>query len=235
MSRVVAFRPKYPAPSNLTDIASRRILITNATHGAGPVVAHAFAAHGCQMVLQSGEPVAVAGLAGEISDEAGDVRVFGCGLADGAGAGRLSRAALSAYGGIDVVVNQLDLGAITLAHAATPEDCEAALLEALEAQTVVAEEAAEGMRQAGRGGLVLHLVIIGDAGKGCPRDALARHAVTALTMDAARTWQEHAIRVNVIVAEQVETDRALEEISGIALMLADDGGRHLSGKVLAVR
>ncbi len=233
MSRVVAFRPRTPARQVYPDIAGRRILISNATHGAGAVIAHAFAAHGCRLVLQSADRGAAAQLAEEVREEAESVRVFGCALSDSADAGQLAAAAARAFDGIEVVVNLFDFSALKLNELLTCEACEERLAGALRTQTDLAEVAAEQMHRKGRQGVIAHVATLDGEAFGGAVGSLLRHAVATLTAAMARAWEDKGVHVYAVVAEEAGSDRALEEIAGIALMLAG-GNARLNGQVFTV-
>lgn len=234
MSRVVALYPEMSAPPPVPDLTGHRVLITNASAGVGPVIAHTFAAFECRIALQCSDTAAVKTLAGEL-DEAMAVRVFPSSLPDASSARRLTNAAANAFSALDIVINQLDLARPDLYEAATADAAEKALATALRAQCSVCETAAAQMRRAGRGGLIVYTADLGTVPPGSGLAALMHVALSTLAATQARDWNQDGIRVNAIAATETRSDTALETLSALALHLAGPESPWLSGQTLTVR
>lgn len=235
MSRVV-LAPHSPAePLVYPELVNRRILITGASQGTGPAVAHAFAEHNCRIVLQcSGDQKDAHQLADELTPVASAIRVFSCELQDDASSARLADAALRAFDGIDIVVNHVDLGIDHLRRAANQDDAETTIARALSSQSAACSVIASRLRLTGMGGLFLHLAHLPGHHQFSPLGIVARVGLEAFTSGQAQEFGEDDVRINALLSVGPLSDDALHDVVASALHLACNNAHWLSGRVLSM-
>lgn len=91
--------PSYP------EFAGRIIVVTGAAQGIGAVTARAFAAQHARVALLDIDEAGAAGVANEIAAAGGNARAVGVDVTDEHAVARAIAAAVSEFGGIDVLVN----------------------------------------------------------------------------------------------------------------------------------
>src|SRR5579872_5850869 len=80
-------------------------IVTGGGRGIGQAVAHALARDGFRLVLVARTTSELERVAGEIRRRGGEARTVSADVSHSDDAARIARAALDAYGGIDVLVN----------------------------------------------------------------------------------------------------------------------------------
>jgi NAD(P)-dependent dehydrogenase (short-subunit alcohol dehydrogenase family) len=239
MSVIEGFKyaPQYP------EIAGRRILITGMSRTCGVDIARAFAEQGAKLVLQfdetSDEMQAVSEM---LAPVAADLAIF-----SGAPAGtdaivKFARAAMTAVGGIDAVINIVALDACA-ADTSTPDAVERAVSELLLLPCLVSRIAANRMRLTLTEGVVLTVATLPDVTTGTASEkttrafaAVAKAALATMTRGEARQWADQAIRFNAVAPATLSDglDPALAgetDIAALALYLISGRGKSLSGLV----
>lgn len=245
--------PTYP------ELAEKRVLITGASVGIGAGIARAFARQGCRLVLHfNSHRDEMYALADEIGRQTAGIRVFQCDFAGRDAISRFARGAISAFHGIDIVINNAGIVPKNLAMATNAEDFEEIVGINLRAPYLLSTAAAERMRNAGRGGTIINVSSI-HAGKSSERMALyamTKGALERMTEVQAVEWGEYGIRVNAIApgATMVERNREsfcehedawmdviprgrfgqVEDISGAALWMCSDQAQWMTGTTLTV-
>ncbi|QXM23640.1 SDR family oxidoreductase [Elioraea tepida] len=86
-------------------LAGKVAVITGPAKGMGAAITRAFAAEGCRLALWGRDTAAIMPLAEEVRSAGGEAIVTPCDVTDGAAAQAAARAALAAYGAIDILVN----------------------------------------------------------------------------------------------------------------------------------
>lgn len=236
MSRVVLVPQSSVAePRAYPELADKRVLISNASYGIGPIVSHAFAEQGCRLVLQCGGTQGRAQkLAQELTGSAAAIRVFPFSLHDADCGERLADAALRAFNGIDIVVNQIAVEPQSLLQAMTADDFEVAISEALSAQVSACDVVVSRLQMTGRGGLILHLAHLPENDMSAAFDIVTRLSLEALTRGQARDLADDNVQVNAIAASGVLDDGELEDVAEVALQLANERNHWLNGQVLTI-
>ncbi len=232
---------RHPSTTIYPELAGRRVLVTGLTPHNGVDVARAFADHGCRLVLQStGDSPEVVAIGELLSQSAGDVRMFTTPLADGEAAVRFAQTAVQAFGGLEVVVNLVDIGADGLAHCNSMYEVEDRVSASLLPMTLMTRVFANRMRLTETEGLLLNVILMPKPTR--PAEAavagIVRSAVAALTRGEAHAWAGEALRINAI-APPSGVDGGREgaglvseaDIAALALHLASKRGRRLSGLV----
>jgi short-subunit dehydrogenase len=89
-----------------------RIILTGASSGIGHALALRLAKHGARIVLASRNKERLEALASTIRQRGGEVHVVPTDVADGPQRARLIEAAVTALGGLDVLINNAGVGAL---------------------------------------------------------------------------------------------------------------------------
>jgi len=237
-------------------LASKVIAITGAGSGIGRAVAHLFASHGAQLVLndlgadmdgKGREPAVVTTLAEQLRQTGAPVRVHVDDISTQAGAEGLLRAAMEEYSRIDVLVNCAGIvrehGLLNLRD----KD----LIAVLDVQVVgtfrCLQAAAIAMRSQGGGRIINTTSVSALSGNfGQCANSAAASAVIGLTRSAAAELIRHRIFVNAVapLAKTRQTEHlplferastlTPEHVALAYLYLASDASGELSGEVLHV-
>jgi NAD(P)-dependent dehydrogenase (short-subunit alcohol dehydrogenase family) len=224
--------PTYP------ELAGKRVLITGLTSTCGVEIVRAFAEHKARLVLQSAEDsVAMETVAEIAATEALDIKSYGNVRRDSDEIVRFAKAAVTAYGGLDVVVNLVPLDMQGLDRGAEVADVERQIARQLAVPFLISQIAANRMSLTLTDGLVLNVALLGGRAGGARRAfaTLAKAALTDLTRAQAEEWAGRAIRFNAIAPAAL--DHGAEGLSGepdiavLALHLASSRGANLSGCV----
>jgi 3-oxoacyl-[acyl-carrier protein] reductase len=224
--------PAYP------ELGGKRVLITGVTRRSGIDIARAFAEHRGRVILQFAEASAPMQAAAEIvAPHALEARVYGP-VGGGEAAVRFAKSAVQAFGGLDAVVNLVPLETAHLDPAATVEDIDRLIAAQLELPLQIARISANRMGVTWTRGLILNVATL-TGRPGGARQAfatLAKSILVDLTRAQAEEWAGRGIRFNAIAPETAlgEPGPRLSgeaDVASLALYLASDKGRALSGCV----
>lgn len=225
------------------ELSGKRVLITGLEAGHGVDIARAFAAVGCRLVLQTPVISPELDVVLEIlAQEAPEVRVSSAPITSEDAALVFAQQAVAAYGGLDIVVNLARLEVGEMAGRGSEDDIEGSVAATLGRPLKVTEVVANRMQLTWKEGLILNIVT--QAGPPHPvKDMLgkiARGTLAAVTRRQAERWADKAVRINAIVpaGNTLAEDSGLParlnsepEIAAIALHLAGNGGKSVSGLV----
>lgn len=235
----------------------RRVVVTGASRGIGHAIAAGFAAQGAQLSICARGEAGLQAAAAEFVAAGGTVHAEPCDMADAAAVARYVAAAAAALGGIDILVNNASGFGRTDDEAGWAASIEVDLLGA-----VRASHAALPHMQA-PGASIIHISSISALKPstrtppyGAVKAALIHYARTQAAALAGRR-----IRVNCIAPGSIEFpggvwDQArkeqpelyartlgsipfgrmgtAEEIAEVALFLASDAARWVTGQTIAV-
>ncbi len=192
-------------------LAGRKAMVTGASKGIGAEIARVFADAGADVV-------AVARDAEGLEETAGAVRALGrrcltvaedLGLPEGPG--RAARAALEAWGTIDILVNSAGIARIAPALDLSLADWEATMAVNLRAPFLLAQALAPGMI-AQRWGKIVN--ISSQTGVIALDDhaayAASKGGLNALTKSLAAEWARHNVQVNAICPTVILTPMGRE-------------------------
>jgi 3-oxoacyl-[acyl-carrier protein] reductase len=223
------------------EIVGKRVLITGLGLGHGVDLARLFADHGARLVLHMTETGAEADALLEVlARNATEVRVYAESLAESQAAVRFAQRAAQAFGGLDAVINLVELTPDDVARAMLIQDVEDLFVETLRTAWLVTRVAANRMRLTWTDGLILNILRMPS-----PRDGretafggIMRAALAAMTRAEARQWADQAIRINAIGPRGGDGAPAAgafltsePEVAALALYLLSKRGRSLSGHV----
>lgn len=136
-------------------LAGKRTLITGASRGIGADLSRAFAAAGATLVLSGRDDVALQTQADRLRAEHDvDTAVVAADLAGPAAPEELAAAALAAYGGLDVLINNAGISHPQMAVDVTPELLDDVLNVNLRAPSLLAARVGAAMATAGSGSII---------------------------------------------------------------------------------
>ncbi len=179
-------------------------LVTGATQGIGAAVARRFRGEGARLVLVARRPEPGRRMVEELGREnasfvAGDVAVEET-------AARAVAEALSAFGGLDVLVNNAALDFARAIEETGLEEARRVLDVNFLGAFLMLREAGRVMRRAGRGSVinvVSRFALVGGAEMGIY--SAAKGALLSLTRSAAIEWAPSGVRVNAVAPGPTDT------------------------------
>jgi NAD(P)-dependent dehydrogenase (short-subunit alcohol dehydrogenase family) len=235
-------------------------IVTGAGQGIGEAIARAYAREGAKVIITGRTMSKLEDVAGKIRDEGGEVRALDALAGDQAAAERTVGEAISAWGRVDVLVNNAHTFTdyLPLEDPKMAEhvriDMESAFIGSLQLMQLCFPH----MREQG-GGSIINMG--SSYGIRCEPGFLAyaasKEAIRTLTKTAAKEWGKHKIRVNTILPsamspkakwyleESKSYDHELakvalgyfgtpEDIGPSAIFLASDESAYVTGQTLGV-
>lgn len=239
-----------------------KVAIVAGGGGIGGVTAHRLAASGVAVVIGDRDGAHAEAIASTIVAQGG--RAFGqaCDISDEADANALVDAAVSRYGGLDMMhVNAADLQVIFQDSNAVDVDLEVfdrTLAVNLRGHLLCTRAAIPRMLERGGGAIVYtssSAAFIGEAERPCY--AMAKAGIHALMRHVASRWGKAGIRANVVAPGLVLTENNLktmpeefkvlalkntrstrigkpEDIAAMACLLLSEDGTWINGQVVSV-
>lgn len=151
-----------------------------------------------------------------------------------------AKSAAQAFGGLEAVINLIHLRAGEISSTATMEEIEDWIASKLRAPFHITEVAANRMRTTWNDGAIINVVTL--ESKATSTDALLagliRTALANMTRHLAEQWAEQSISINSVapsdpasssLSETAQHLKSQYEIARLALYLASDGGKELTG------
>jgi len=236
-------------PDPLFDIVGKRVLITGASSGLGRHFAQFLASRGACVVLAARRAEALDQACREITKNGGEAAPLVLDVADG----QAVRVAL-ADEWFDIVVNNAGISRTGALMDLSPEDWQSVIDVDLSAAFNVAQAAARGMRDSGKGGSIVNVASI--LGKrvvgGVGAYTAAKAGLVQITRAMALEWARFDIRVNALCPGYFSTEinrgffesehgqamikrvpmrriGDLSDLDGPLLLLASDAGRFMTG------
>lgn len=236
-------------------------IVTGAAQGIGAIYAAALAGEGAKVLIADildGEATAA-----KIRDGGGDARYIRTNVSDAASVGEMVEAAISAWGRLDILVNNAAIWASLRAkpfEEITVEEWDRVMAVNVRGPFLAARAAVPHMRQAGYGRIVN--IASGTAYKGTPNFlhyVTSKGAVLSMTRAIAREVGGSGITVNtlapgLVLSEQVvaspelletlsapvlasraiKRDQVPEDLIGPLLFLVSDDSAFMTGEVTVI-
>jgi 3-oxoacyl-[acyl-carrier protein] reductase len=224
------------------ELEGTRVLLTGLSTRHGVDLARGFADHHCRLVIQMEDTSPEAEALIEIlAQSAGELEVTAQPLAGGERATAFAQGPAQSLGGLDAAVNLIALDGLSPRRDASVRDIDEAIAERLRPAFNITRVVANRMLTTWVAGSILN-VLYAPAGHGENDIALAciaRSALAAMTRAEAGQFAEQSIRINAagprdLLDGESRTDRIIKsepEIAALALRLASERGRSLSGHV----
>ena len=235
-------------------------LVTGSGRNIGRAVAEGFAAAGAKVVVNGHrDQAALDEVVAGIRDRGGEVMSVLADVGDDATVARMVDAAVTAFGGLDVVVSNVGIRKMRAFLETTPDDWNEVLRSNLSASFYLARHAIPHMQKnkwgriiviSGADGFWGHVThraenITAKAGMHGLAKAIAREfgvdGITANTVspgpiDTVRDWSQYVHQPPARIAAEIPLGRYghVDEIAGACLFLASAAGGFVSGQVVHV-
>ena len=247
-------------PTSQFSVADRTAIVTGGSSGIGRTIAERFVADGANVVICSREQARVDRVADDLPDDAaGDIHPVECDVRDREAVDALVDAAVEAFGGIDVLVNNAGANFYSEFDDISPNGWET-ILDINLTGTVNCLQAVGAEMRAGGGGAVVNLSSFVTHFPS-PRQShygAAKAAVSHLTGTVASEWADDDIRVNAVapgvvltpgvehvldrdvsdVPDRGTVDRQVgypEEIADLVQFLVSPAASYVTGEVVDIR
>lgn len=245
--------------NGLFSLQGHRALVTGASSGFGRHFARVLAAAGAEVAVAARRADRLAELVGEIEQSGGRAVSVSMDVASRDSV-RAAFDALAKSGPvIDVVVNNVGVGSSALALNCEDAAWDAVLDTNLRGAWMVAQEAAQRLVAAQRGGSIVNItsILASRVGVSVSPYCASKAALSHLTRALALEWARHGIRVNSLApgyfATEINGDYLASavgeklkarvpfrrfgdyaDLDGPLLLLASDAGRYMSGSEIVV-
>ncbi|MGY2700888.1 3-oxoacyl-ACP reductase FabG [Nocardioides sp. HB32] len=234
-------------------LSGRTAVVTGGAQGLGRAIAERFVAEGAQVVVGDVDVAAAESCAAAL----GSALAVRCDVTSEDDVAALVDAAVTTYGGLDVMVNNAGVLRDATMRKMSLDDFRLVLDTHVQGTWLGTRAAAAVMREAGTGSIVNMSSISGKVGNvGQTNYSAAKAAVVGLTKAAAKEVAHAGVRVNAIqpglirtpmteaMREDIWQQRLREipmqrfgepsEVAAVALFLASDLASYLTGTVLEV-
>jgi NAD(P)-dependent dehydrogenase (short-subunit alcohol dehydrogenase family) len=241
------------------DLSGRSALVTGASSGLGRHFAGVLAAAGARVALTARRRDLIGDACAEIARAGGSAVPVVMDVGDRASVERGVADAATAFGGLDIVVNNAGIAMAKSFLELAEDEWDRVLDTNLKGSFLVAQAAAQRMREQGTGGAIVNIAsILGLRVAGLvPAYAVSKAGVVQLTKVMALELARYGIRVNALCPGYMETDlnraffateagQALirripqrrlgrpDELDGPLLLLCSDAGAYMTGSIVAV-
>jgi NAD(P)-dependent dehydrogenase (short-subunit alcohol dehydrogenase family) len=241
---------------------AKSAVVTGAAKGIGRATAELFADEGARLVLTDIDQSSLAAAAEEMRFKGAEVVEVPGNVAVPADAQAMISAAVSAYGGVDILVANAGVIPLGTIVDTSPEDWDRVMDVDARGMFLTCKYAIVEMERQRHGSIVCLSSISGMAGqRGQAAYGPAKFVATGLTRHLAIEWAEHGIRVNAVAPGTIETEAVREvvktpegrryvdlireqhpmkrlgapnEVARAILFLASDEASFITGAVLAV-
>lgn len=249
-----------PARAHYPDLAGRRVLVTGGAAGLGLGIGEAFAAQGCRIALFDIDRDALASAEDRLRAEGTEVLALHGSVTDPEAIERAFEEVGRVLGGLDILVNNAGISANKPTLDLDLAEWRQALDVNVTGVFLCCQAAARRMLPAGAG-VILNLASIYGVVAAPERLAYcaSKSAVVMMSKALAVEWAGRGVRVNALAPGYVRTalvERLLEaerlderklrertplgrlgrveEIADLALYLASDSARYVTGQVVGI-
>jgi 3-oxoacyl-[acyl-carrier protein] reductase len=173
-------------------------IVTGSSRGIGRAIALALAGEGCRVVLCARTPAPLDAAVAEALERGGEAGGVACDVTTAAGVGALVDGARAAFGGVDILVNNVGGSGARDFHDVDDADLAAALDRNLWPAFRCSRAVVPELRARGGGVIVMVTSIWGKEAGGAPSYNVAKAAEMSLAKAMARDLARDQIRVNAV-------------------------------------
>ena len=239
-------------------LQGKSAVVTGGASGVGKAVAERFAAEGAAVTIADRNIADGATLAESLTKGGADAQALDIDVADPASVETMIEGAVSAFGGVDIIVNSAAIARVEKVVDISFESWNEVLSINLSGVFLCAQAAARHMKEHGGGRIINMSSVNGQrAVTGRGAYAVAKGGIEMLTRIMAAELGKHGITVNSIAPAPVDTPMILkmhtettradwyrtlpikryakpEEVAGAALFLASSDAAYVNGHTLNV-
>jgi len=202
------------------DLKGVRALVTGAGSGIGKAIARRLAAGGCRVAATDVQEDRVSEVAGMIRDEGGDALAITADVAKQEDVDRMTAETVSAFGGLDVVVNNAGVGSAAFIESVQDQEIERVFGVNLVGVIRVTRAATPHLKDSGRGRIVNVASVEGIRGSGLlPVYSATKAGVIGMTRANAVELARFGVTVNAVCPGPIQT-------AMLSPLLADEGYRE---------
>ena len=189
------------------DLKGVRALVTGAGSGIGKAIARRLAAGGCRVAATDVQEDRVSEVARMIRDEGGDARAIAADVAKQEDVDRMTAETVSAFGGLDVVVNNAGVGSAAFIESVQDPEIERVFGVNLVGVIRVTRAAAPHLKESGRGRIVNVASVEGIRGSGLlPVYSATKAGVIGMTRANAVELARFGVTVNAVCPGPIQTE-----------------------------
>lgn len=246
----------------LFDLSGKTALVTGASRGLGLQLAQALGEAGARLFITSRKAADLEQAAALLRAKGITVDAMAADCADPSHIEKLAQQALATLGHVDVLVNNAGAAWGAAAEDHPLEAWDKLIALNLVGGFVMAQQAAKKCMIPARWGRIVNVASVAGLFASDPAVAktvsynATKHAMVGMTKQLAAEWGEHGITVNAIcpgffpskmtratldttgeIMRRTTPTRRLgndEDLKGVAVLLASEAGRHITGHAIAV-
>ncbi len=202
------------------DLGKVRALVTGAGSGIGRAIVGRIAAAGCRVVAADVQGDRANEVARMIRDEGGDALAITANVAEQGDVDRMIAEAVSAFGGLDMIVNNAGVGSIGFIESVQDPEIERVFGVNLVGVIRVTRAATPHLKESGRGRIVNIASVEGIRGSGLlPVYSATKAGVIGVTRANAVELARFGVTVNAVCPGPIQTEM-------LAPLLADERYRE---------
>ena len=189
------------------DLEGVRALVTGAGSGIGKAIARRLAAGGCRVAATDIQEERVSEVARMIRDEGGDALAIRADVAKQEDVDRMTAETVSAFGGLDVVVNNAGVGSSAFIESVQDPEIERVFGVNLVGVIRVTRAATPHLKKSGRGRIVNVASVEGIRGSGLlPVYSATKAGVIGVTRANAVELARFGVTVNAVCPGPIQTE-----------------------------
>ncbi len=245
---------------DLFDLSGKVAIVTGSTRGIGFGIAQQFARRGARVVISSRKPDACEAARRSIAEAGGEAIAVPCNISYKEQLQALVTTTLAQYGGIDILVCNAAVNPYFGPLAGIPDDAYDKIMSSnVRSNVWLCNMALPEIAKAGGGACIIVSSIAGLKGsRMLGAYGLSKAADSQLARNLAVEWGPRNVRANAIAPGVIKTDFAkalyatpeienqvirqypigrlgvVDDVSGVAVMLASRAGAFVSGQTLVV-
>ena len=239
------------------EFQNRTVIVTGSTQGIGREIALKFGAEGANVIVNGSNRAAAEAVAAEIEASGGKAACFLCDISKSEEAKKMVEFALTTFESLDIIVNNAGITRDNLLMRMSEEDWDSVLDINLKGAFHLIQASARTLTKQ-RSGVIINMTsvsgVMGNAGQA--NYAASKAGLIGLTKSVAKEFASRNIRCNAIAPGFIQTAMTdqlkdevketylnaiplkrfgqVEDIANLALFLASDRAKYITGQVIHV-